>query len=294
MLALAGLASRSLGGTLDAYCNATNFAFFGHWLKDNVDYFSTTLRRAAGHARVGPFRFDETVITRPEHAAQNAVPVDVALLTALAQARRGLPTARASALWDSMLLFNNANTDDTWFPQELELIAMVGAMQRLLDAASKANDFAKKLETLLVPDSPVPIDSCARTSASGGARRASSVRAAWAREIYRLRGSPAHGNIESRQPRSWDDFHHLALARFVFPLVVKARLTEWGFYTLTADDRDRIQAFEVWACDPKPFAEPEGAKRVDREILARFMERLERDGDRDTDAQSDEASSGRT
>lgn len=296
MLALAGLSHRSLGGALGSYCNAANFTYFGHWLKDDLIHFSTTIRRAGGHALVGGHRFDESIVTRPEHAARGPAPIDLLLLDALARARTQLLPRKSSELWDALLMFNNANTDDTWFPQELELIAMVGALQRLLDTRSDRDDFARAFESSLVPTVPVAVDTCPRASASFGGKSPSSVRYAWAREIYRLRGDPAHGVIASRQPRAWDDFHHLVLLRFSFPLIVKSELSKAGIYTLTGDDQDRIDAFELWACDSKPFEQPEGAtwgpqsrldhaiaaardKRVWAAALAKFEQRLRDAGD---------------
>ena len=71
----------------------------------------------------------------------------------------------------------------------------------------------------------------------------------WIRDFYRLRGDLAHGKVESKYPAIWTLRDHLLHASYVFPLVLKCKLTEGNFYNLTEDDQFHIDIFESLVCE---------------------------------------------
>jgi hypothetical protein len=63
----------------------------------------------------------------------------------------------------------------------------------------------------------------------------------WMKELYEARSAAAHRGTRSEFSRNWSAWQHLVIAAFAYPLTVKLRLAEDGFYAL--NDR------ELGACE---------------------------------------------
>ena len=101
------------------------------------------------------------------------------------------------------------------------------------------------------PRKIIPLVDCDRPDGRGLAERfpkAASVREAWIRDLFRLRGDFSHGRIQARYPSLWHQREHLLLGGFLFPLLLKLTLVSRGIYELNDSDREGIQAFEALCC----------------------------------------------
>ncbi len=183
-----------------------------------------------------------------------------------------------------MVTFNLANTDDR--AHHVELILATGAIQRLLGCQdTRAHELADRFADGFVPRRNVARDECARLQNRTARANSPSVRDAWIRDLYALRGALAHGRVTAGYQPAWNIREHLLLTSYAFPLLMKARLARVNHYTLTEDDQLGIDAFEPLAC-VYPFQPPDAERGIwpwneivrrvaDDALRARAIARLE-------------------
>jgi hypothetical protein len=82
---------------------------------------------------------------------------------------------------------------------------------------------------------------------SSRANNAKAERYEWMREFYHVRGDYAHGKLESEKQMAWQELEHQALAKIIFPYVVKAQLSLGGYYDMSDEDKTVINMFEALA-----------------------------------------------
>lgn len=75
----------------------------------------------------------------------------------------------------------------------------------------------------------------------------SSILEAWIRELVRLRNKYAHGGHAARGPWVWQQWEHLLLSAFIFPLILKLYISQFDTsitYIISDDDLNRIRMIE--------------------------------------------------
>lgn len=238
LVTFSGLAARRF--FIDTgYCNATNFTPVVQGFTEVGNGTVIRTRRRDGHTDIRiPGRWHREEV--PPHVFLGAsVGIDVNLLS-------GLVGARDEEGWApyglSIPLFNRANTDGTTMPERAELILAVCAFERLLDSEANERDLATKFHGGLPVRAPRSIAQCERIHERD--RQRASIREVWMRDLFRTRGSLAHGHSERANRAMWEQREHLLLAAFVFPLLVKHCLATTGRYALTEDDVVGTESFE--------------------------------------------------
>ncbi len=240
LLACAGLSGRRYFWG-DGYKNRHNYLLVIQSFTERQPAVSMTTRRRDG-STTSIDSLEASRIERPPHVHLSGKnPCDETLLNALLLCRG---SERWEAIFEAVLNFNHANTDDSFTP-ELETVLMVAAFGRLFDVW-KESELADRFSSSLAPSEDV------LPSASGDASRfgnATSVRQAWMRDLFRLRGNHAHGRVRSPYEPHWTLRNHLLLASFAFPLSLKKELEKEGRYELAEEDLAGIDAFERLACE---------------------------------------------
>jgi hypothetical protein len=66
----------------------------------------------------------------------------------------------------------------------------------------------------------------------------------WIKDFYQLRSEYAHGKLTSNRISFWSQAEHLLLGSFIFPVLVKHKLSDIGFYTLSEEDEFKLFVFE--------------------------------------------------
>jgi hypothetical protein len=280
LVAFSGLATRRFYSHLQ-YTNRDCFQLVAQRVSDPTSGTTILTRRRDGgqwnHVAAGALR-----VTKPMHVnVFSPVAVDQALLLALL--RRSEDDGWGE-IEEGILGYNAANTDSPDVPEEFEAVALVGALERTLGlAGGDDNQLAMAVEARVIPrTSLTPVD-CRRIRESALRTRFEklpSVRNAWVRDFFRLRGDHAHGKRKARYPSVWQLREHLLLAAFFFPLVLKSRLAREGHYRLTATDRASINAFEALACEDHFLErEPVESKHpwnaiIDGELYAELAEQV--------------------
>ncbi len=221
----------------------------------------------------------------PGHVDLEPVVLDVEMLSALLACRSH---ADADVFVESMMGFNLANTDSSEMSPHLELVLLVGALQRILCCNSKDDDLAAKFSAALAPRKDHGRGDCSRLVARPEKfAKSPTVRDAWVRDLYAVRHPFAHGKLQPRTRSIWTIPEHRLLAGFAFPLVMKQQLAKAGLYTTSEDDRLAIDAFESLVCSSdlfQPIDRDRGlwpwneiVRRItDDALKARAVARLER------------------
>ena len=256
LVAISGLSTRNYfsRSSMSGYWNRENFRIIVQNFTSKSHGVAVTTRRRDGSQTTyysgKTYRFQ-----KPEHVEGNSIKkviLDTTLLNSLLRIREGLIPESWSFFFESILNFNLANTDSEGIQPEAEAVLMIGAFERLLECGGKENDLADRFVKTLRPNSDKPPIDSERLSTNQIAsrfRNSSTIRDIWIRDFFRLRGDLAHGKIESRYPAIWTLRDHLLHASYVFPLVLKCKLTEGKFYNLTEDDQFHIDIFESLLCE---------------------------------------------
>lgn len=256
-LAVAGLATRRFDGSpLGSYSASGHYQVI-------VQQFPTPFtgsvvsshRRKDGETRVlispGSQNFQI-----PEHLVSQVQPtIDWALLLALEAAHAGLDAARWGPYQASITQFLMANSDSPDVPLDAESIATYAALERLVGsdknkqvflnrvlaclAEVDAQDWARELRSKLMPG-----------------REARDVVSNWLKALYILRGNAGHGYpIAKIGNAAWSQNEHLLAGAFVYPLALKCKLHQVGYYRLTSEDVAHVVGLDRLLGD-RPFFAP--------------------------------------
>lgn len=253
LLATAGLSDREFfhQGS-NGYCNRDNFRPAIHFFTRPESGFKVIVRRRDGFTTYlhSP---DTYRILRPKHVQSTRnVQIDTLLLNSLLNAQQQLDDAGWLQVFESIIGFNSANTDNAEVSGQTEVVLLVGAFQRLLNCTGgKENELAQQFNLYFRPTHDIEFSNCSRfvgVNLQNRFHNSSTVRDIWIRDLTRLRGDLAHGVISPKYPAIWSLRNHLLLSSFLFPLLLKCYLVRAGCYTLTDDDTLKIELFEQLAC----------------------------------------------
>lgn len=259
LVAFAGLAARRYFSSLN-YLSRESFRLMVVGYSDPRGGIQEWRRRRDGHANTIVSR-EVAQVVRPLHAyAAGRSPIDVPLLQALLKRRRDADWAR---YLEAIRAFNAASTDDPGVAEEFEVVAVIGAFERLCDLRSGDEaELATSLVSLLAITNVVSPSTSARLSASQARALHANRRCltdVWIRDFFRQRGKYAHGRNAGQMPTVWSIREHLLLGSFLFPLAVKRLLAQDGAYSLAGSDQLDLNAAEellnlkdLLASSPRP------------------------------------------
>ena len=246
LLATSGLAARQFFEAVSPYCNRDNFRLYIQGFKgDNGGSAITSRRRDGGMTQF--WSSDYFRVQKPEHVDLRETmptPLDLGFLTALLGSRE---ISDWEGFYEAILGFNLANTDSPEVSEHAEAVLLVGAFERLYRCDhGKESDLAERFSIEFTPTETMPVSALPRCA--DRFKKASSIREMWIRDFFRLRGDLAHGRAKSQYPSCWGLRDHLLFGSFAFPLALKIQLESHGRYSLTDEDRLRIDMFEEQTC----------------------------------------------
>jgi hypothetical protein len=262
---------------LVAFAGLATRQFFSHFEYSNRDLFQVVVQRYSEAKGGATFTYrrrdgfvtnyvtrDALAIQRPGHiVVPMKATVDIPLLNAFVQAREQFDQESWNAYFEAIVNYGIANRDSPDLTLHTEAVLMSGAFERLFNLRSgKENELAESFTAALQPAEEIPAETCARFSdpeAEPFLRKHYPVRNAWIRDFFRFRGNLAHGQIAPGYRSRWSLQEHLLLASYIFPLLVKCKLSRDGLYTLTDRDQADIDVFEKLACVelfPKASTDP--------------------------------------
>lgn len=241
-----GLAKREYFKSLP-YCNSDCFSL--HTQKfDKADFTALMVRRRDGRTRSG-WPIDDIWITVPMHCHTiEQVSLDKELLEGLVNHRCQTNNGEWGRWQNAISCFNQANTDSDNIRYQTEWVLLCSAFERLL-SEWKADAVACRFAKDFVPSEDLWAKDAKRFLTQQKNDR-EPIRYQWMQKFCTIRGEFAHGNLNTRQPTTWDTLEHLVLATIAFPLLVKSLLNKTGQYKLTTDDQAQIDVFERFADTP--------------------------------------------
>lgn len=268
-LAVAGLATRRFDGSpLGSYSASGHYQLV-------VQQFPTPFtgsvvadhRRKEGHTRVlispGAQHFQI-----PEHLVGQARPqLDLPLLHALEAAHAALDAKSWGPYEASITQFLMANSDSPDVPLDAESIATYAALERLVDADQDLKDLQKKLLVCLAAPDGYEWSGELRAELLPGRKPRDTV-GPWLKSLYVLRGNAGHGYpVAKLKGATWDQHEHLLAGAFVFPLALKCKLQQAGFYKLTSQDVVDIVGLDLLLQD-RPFLRAAGLIEAESDSAA--------------------------
>jgi len=254
IIAFSGLAARSYFNCISGYSSRDNFIFIIQGFGDGTKGVTVVSRRRDGNQK-SYYSGDKFSEKAPYYIniGQN-LPLDVNLAKALLSARQSLEASRWPYYSDAIFSFNLANTDDdNKMSIQQEIVLLIGAIQRLLEYGGSnkgelSNIFVKYFDS-------IPKFNLQESKRLSCKIKYKSIFEAWINDLYAVRGDFAHGRQKSSKVQIWKPHEHLLLGSYLFPLLVKIKLTNKKFYTLTKSDEFDINVFEPLA-DADLFAQP--------------------------------------
>lgn len=208
----------------------------------------------------------------PAHvgASGTLIEPDSALLDALLESRERLDPRTWAALYQGIVHFNQANTDQPDMSPDMELVMTYSAIEQVLGITSRKDqrNCSKKFAQVWHPSREVPRDEW-RTHPTKRFWKENALRVCWAEDLKTCRGNLAHGHREKGLQSHWTVRQHLLLTSFVIPQLVKQLLSEKGAYTLKDDDKGNINALESLLNLPDVLARDDEQHDTWRSVLRR-------------------------
>lgn len=250
LLAFAGLSNREFFSVIGiSYTNRDAFRVAIEQYRRTTGFTTVVTRRRDGSTFTA---IDEKNyrVHKPRYVKSPETGIDVPLLHALLDAQAKLSDKQWLGFYEALVNFNLANTDNDQISPEIEVVFSIAAFERLLGLSSGrdsalASSFAECTKATVEPT----LTKCSRFSNPKFSKQATnrSVRETWIRDMLKVRGNAAHGKRTSAYPSMWSTEEHLLLSSYVFPLCLKRRLSQVGFYQLTKEDEFRLFTFEKLA-----------------------------------------------
>ena len=237
ILAFCALSKNEFFGQTRLYTNRSFFdLYFQNFKIADSNYISIPVRRRDGSLLMGGHEHGKIFFSVPiQCSSQQLYKVDQDLLSALEKAQG--PQIRR--IKQSIMLFNQANTDSNAIMANREIVLLASAYEQLFDDCFGANDLACKIATLLNRYSSVKVEQSSRKEQIKIDKPEESewyLNRKWIQELYHLRNAFIHGNELSERTWGWSLLEHLVMSTFLFPRIVKIILAEQSVYSLSEED----------------------------------------------------------
>jgi hypothetical protein len=244
IIAFSAISNREFFGLGRSYCNRDNFTIILQAFNDEVDFISTTQKRRDGHT-MSAMPLEMFKVFQPFHVSTNEpIQINVQLIKALMTARERMGR-RWQSLEDALFFYGYANTDDQKMFMHQEIVMAVSAFQRLLECnSSGVDELVKGFMNFMKPSKSINPKTLERFKKAERKLKGDTVRELWIRDLCLQRNNSAHGKRSSNSPFLWNMQEHLLFSAYLFPLVLKCKLQEEGFYELEESDLFEIDLAE--------------------------------------------------
>ncbi|MCX6383169.1 MAG: hypothetical protein NTV16_01580 [Actinobacteria bacterium] len=269
-LTFSGLSKREFFNNY-SYCNSSDFNFIIQGFNKNLEGVTVVTRRREGQTK-NFLDIDSYKVIMPFYVNNNMVEIDINLVKSLLDAKKDLREKWIN-FSDAIFFFNRANTDGNQITEHQEAVMMIGAFQRILMCKTADRDeLITKFKNSFIPKKDLDISKSKRIINSKYDNKVGSLREAWLKDFYELRGDYAHGKKETKKQMVWNVKEHLLLGSYIFPLLVKLSLNKSKYYNLSEEDFYNIELFEQLA-EADLFKKPQNPnncewKKIRREYIS--------------------------
>lgn len=256
-LSVSGISTRRIG-THD-YVNSDNFEIVSQSYPSFPIQNISIASRMRGGSMWNGFPVSLFRASCPQHvSSKKNYALDMAFATAvLSSITPSSQHGSSRRFEDSVEGFNFANTDHGRVSNFSEFVLMCGSFERLLKCNGKLQTFKNKICAELSKVPTQSLSGCSKNLPSlvvtpGMSSNdpyfvfvgCTSLREIWATDFYKLRNKYAHGDRGPSYQPIWDTDEHLALAAFLFPLLLKIKLVKLNLYTMTLRDLTDFWSFD--------------------------------------------------
>ena len=244
-LALACLAEqRFFEGHFSPHLNSTMFHLIGQGVTAGSEQISPFYPRRGGGLQIGGLSFKDIVFQRPSQIeGTECRTVNDRLIKALQHARRH-KAACIDAIDSSLDVFLLAHAETPELDWETCVMLSAISFERLLEPPkSSAQSVASAFSDYWAPFSKIRIADAKRVKPDPkfvSGQQDWSLHRKWMKELYEARSATVHRGPRSEFSKNWSAWQHLVLAAFVYPLTVKLKLAEDGFYALSDREIDQL------------------------------------------------------
>jgi hypothetical protein len=294
-LTMSALSARRFGSHF-RYCNSDGVTLIGQRFEpETAGAVSFRTRRRDGNSNI-MLSADRgrPYFLRPIHVASNlVVEFDFQLLAALDQIQ---DLDVKNRIFDSVELFNQANTDASEVSQAAEMVMMRAAFETLLDASHKTADLVEKFAIHFSATFSSPVWQIGNFDESKWLTRWPDKNErpikrpldAWVNDFCNARNDSAHGgsSASTHPPSVWSIHNHLMFSSWLFPLMIKGVLAEHQEYVLSDADKDCRADFEKFFSEDISALESDAPQQsfwmkilseIEAPEFCRVLSRLDRD-----------------
>jgi len=254
VLAFCALSKNMFFSQVRHYTNRTFFDFYFQrfLIKEDQD-IAIRVRRRDGSLINGGFEHGKVLFSVPiQCSLQQRYKIDENLLLALEKVK----SPQMRRIKQSIMLFNQANTDSDSIMTDREIVLLASAYEQLFDDCFGADDLACKVSTLMDGYGSRKVGESDRKKLikiKKPEEKEWHLNRKWMQELYHLRNTYTHGNDPSERTWGWSVLEHLVMATFFFPRIVKMLLAQQSLYVLSKEDKkelyciDNLLELKEWA-----------------------------------------------
>lgn len=252
LLCFSHIAERTFFGRDYHYCCKEDFAFHGHgWASERFNGFIVIQSRRRDGFNQNMTDAESAAYHRPHNANKGSnLQEQPSLLQPLLQAFKNMDDSLRVDIYECIINYNLANTDNALITPEVEMVLLHSAFDAIFRKvgdcpARRAEVFQNYFDKSLIGVERLKKDSCLVdpiTKRDKGKKL--SLIEHWINDFKLTRGHCAHGGTTRNYPGIWSQKNHLVLGSFILPLLVKKRMESAGFYRWSHTDQANLAAFE--------------------------------------------------
>ncbi|EQA44863.1 hypothetical protein LEP1GSC050_2803 [Leptospira broomii serovar Hurstbridge str. 5399] len=254
VLAFSALSSRQFFSY--NYTNKSSFQLFVYPYDEKKEHISIISRRTDGEA-MSAIPLEYYSVIRPFYCCDDSPKCDQILISKIYEFAQ---ITAGKNIFESIQIFNIANTDSDQLYKHIEITLLCGALERLFGInGGKYSNLEREFTKYVQPKMRVEPKHCDRIKnypkqdkVNSIIKKGKSLTEVWLSDFFLLRGEYAHGRIRSSQEPIWSLSEHILFSSFIFPLVVKAMMNKNLDYELNSSDKLHLDSFELLLCS-KPF-----------------------------------------
>ncbi len=252
LLCFSHIAERTYFGWDPHYCCKEDFSVHGHgWPSERFDGHIVIHTRRRDGVSYNMTDAEYGAYHRPHNANKSSnLQENSPLLQPLLQAFQNMNDDQWGDIYECVINYNLANTDNALIAPEAEMVLLHSAFDAIFrkvedNPKDRAKVFHDYVGCPLKTITDLQDDSCLATPITkrDNGKNLSLIEH-WIRDFKLTRGHCAHGGTTRNYPGIWSQKNHLVLGSFILPLLVKKRMKSAGFYRWSHTDQANLAAFE--------------------------------------------------
>ncbi len=252
ILCFSNISERTYFSLSNNYCCKEDFSLHSHgWQAEHFDGFIVIpSRRRDGFSR-NMTDSEYGAYHLPHNANKSSnLEENPPLLQSLLQAFQNMSDNQWGDIYECVINYNLANTDNSLVAPEAEMVLLHAAFDAIFrdirdNTKKRTNVFQSYIGNTLKTIADMQDDSCmASVIDERDNGKNLPLIEHWISDFKIARGHHAHGGSTRNYPSKWSQRNHLVLGSFVLPLLLKKRLQTAGFYKWSHEDQAKLIAFE--------------------------------------------------